>query len=178
MTDVLLARRLVYRFQNWNLEDTPINPFARAASPLQDRPRRILLTPWTSSFTVNLVIRSEFRAMYFVHSHSIAYNYNVVSHMLVRGTEERFVLNNVVQLCPMFDRDDNNDEDYMYPLYAEDCRHRWWGPYAWYGMCWKYYQRISMTTSATTIRTTRTTIRARCALFLPRTPCGRTHMPS
>lgn len=57
--------------------------------------------------------------MYFVHGHSIAYNYNVVSHMLVRDTEERFVLNNVVQLCPMFDRDDNNDEDYMYPLYAE-----------------------------------------------------------
>ncbi|KMQ91850.1 hypothetical protein RF55_8236 [Lasius niger] len=118
ITDVLIERRLVYRFHRWKRYfDVSIMRELRALHTFA-LDGLTSDTPWTSCFDVNLVVRCELRAMYFVHGRSHMYNYNTVRRMLSGGTKERSVVDDMIRLRPMFDNDDDLEE-HVYRLYGE-----------------------------------------------------------
>ncbi|EZA50194.1 hypothetical protein X777_11333, partial [Ooceraea biroi] len=71
---------------------------------------------WVPSSHVRKVVRAEFRTLYFVHGHNVAYKFDLCRHMFIGGTELRSQLAGTIHLRPMTD----NSEAYAFPMFASD----------------------------------------------------------
>jgi len=69
---------------------------------------------WVASPITSQIIRAEFRVMYFVHGNSTTYNFPILKHMFINGSELRATDGPFVRLRVLVNLEDN----YKYPLFT------------------------------------------------------------
>jgi len=118
-TRELLRRDLIHRMYDWDRHvRTNIGADLRLLQSVA-RDRFPGPLPYTPKLLVMTVMRAEFRAMYFVHGRSNAYNYAVCEYMFEKGSEAAAAEDGEIVRVQTLDQDDDDDDTFV-PLYARD----------------------------------------------------------
>lgn len=115
----LLDARLVCRLGNWRTYvDAVIGEDLRLLANFtsQETVERIIESETIPMTLINNLLRCDFRLMYFAHGASPLYNYSVVRHMLVDGSETRATAGEMVRVRPI--QAEEEETPFLFPLYA------------------------------------------------------------
>jgi len=118
----IVKHRLLHRINRWNehcdayIKDDLEVP-RRASEPFRSELEGLATVPYNLVITA---VNAYFRAMYFAHGTSRAYNYTVLRNVFVDGSEKAATRDEIVALHPATVDGTTDRERFHFPIYSKD----------------------------------------------------------